>query len=363
MSYKVKVLSIDGGGIRGIIPAIVLNEIEKITQKPIYQLFDLIAGTSTGGILALGLTSSDPDNPGQPFTSEKLIDLYKKQGEVIFKRRQRTSKPILKFLLKQFGLPVTEPQDLFSSKYTSQLKRQTLESYFSKTTYIRDALTEVVITSYDTVLRRPIFFTSNVKKEKKAENYYKICKGCTVFDAAMATSAAPTFFKPYQLSVPNDKKTYILIDGGIFANNPTTLAIIEAMVSYHIKTGERLKLDEILVVSLGTGLQIREFLYKDISEWGILQWTQPFINMALDGQSEVVACQLEQLLSISNLQPKQYYRFQPSMSERIDYVPQQPKEDMDDSTQENITALEGLANKLIDIIKDDLKELSIQLLS
>jgi uncharacterized protein len=85
MSDLIRVLSIDGGGIRGIIPAMVLAEIEKRTKKPISELFGLIAGTSTGGILALGLTK--PDDRGRPqYTAEELISLYEKEGATIFSR-------------------------------------------------------------------------------------------------------------------------------------------------------------------------------------------------------------------------------------------------------------------------------------
>ena len=85
MSDVIKILSIDGGGIRGLIPAVVLAEIEKRTGKPASELFDLIAGTSTGGILALGLTCPAAD--GRPrYSAERLIDLYQKEGNRIFNR-------------------------------------------------------------------------------------------------------------------------------------------------------------------------------------------------------------------------------------------------------------------------------------
>ncbi|MBD2169312.1 patatin-like phospholipase family protein [Calothrix membranacea FACHB-236] len=353
MVYKIKVLSIDGGGIRGIIPAILLARIEEITEKPISELFDLIAGTSTGGILALGLTCLDADNPGKPYTAERLINIYKEEGEIIFSRRK---------FFNKLSLPKT--QDFFRSKYTSQKRKELLQKYFSESN-MQNALKEVFVTSYDTKSRTPIFFTSDIRKEIKTENYQKICRGCKMYDAAMATSAAPTFFKPHQLSIPIHKREYTLIDGGMLANNPTSLAIVEAMVSHNIRTNgeERLSLDDILVVSLGTGLQVREYEYEEISQWGIVQWAQPFINMTLNSQSEVVDCQLEQLLSLSraNLQAKQYYRFQPSFSKVLEYNPT-PQEDMDDTSRKNIANLEALANNLIAVIDDDLKNLSEQLL-
>lgn len=83
--YKFRILSIDGGGIRGLIPAKILAEIEKRTNKRICEMFNLIAGTSTGGILALGLTKPDPNNDKQAhFKAEQLIDLYRHRGGEIF---------------------------------------------------------------------------------------------------------------------------------------------------------------------------------------------------------------------------------------------------------------------------------------
>jgi patatin-like phospholipase/acyl hydrolase len=84
MSFKFKVLSIDGGGIRGIIPAIMLAEIEKRIGKQIFELFDLITGTSTGGILALGLTKPNPQNSQAPlYRARNLIELYRTHGKTI----------------------------------------------------------------------------------------------------------------------------------------------------------------------------------------------------------------------------------------------------------------------------------------
>jgi len=85
MSKTIKILSVDGGGIRGIIPATLLAEIEDRTQKPVSELFQLIAGTSTGGLLALALVK--PDENGKPeYSADKIVDLYEKEGEQIFSR-------------------------------------------------------------------------------------------------------------------------------------------------------------------------------------------------------------------------------------------------------------------------------------
>src|SRR5712692_7803866 len=99
-----RVLALDGGGIRGVIPATVLAEIERRCGKRVGEVFDLIAGTSTGGILALGLTTPDPADPGRPrYRAEDLVALYAEKGPVIFGRS------LLHRLITVFGL--------FGSKY------------------------------------------------------------------------------------------------------------------------------------------------------------------------------------------------------------------------------------------------------
>lgn len=353
MPYKFKILSIDGGGIRGIIPAIILAEIEKRTGKRIFELFDLIAGTSTGGILALGLTKPNPAQFKEAkFTADDLIDLYRNEGKHIF------SQPgILKFadhLLKPIGdilhLPPNNLEDLVKPKYFSEGREQILTKFLGDTP-VKAALKEVLITSYDTELRTPIFFTSIDKKENLGYSFRKICTGFTMKQAAMATSAAPTYFPPYKVDTVHRTEGgyYSLVDGGVFANNPTSLAIMEGIIDFK-KVGQKLDLDDILVVSLGTGSLTRKYHYKEVKNWGQIKWALPIIDMILDGQSESVDCQLEQLLPKSHDTPKQYYRFQAQLSNANDA--------MDDTSDENIARLEKLAELIIEEQGLDLDELS-----
>jgi uncharacterized protein len=330
MGYKYKILSIDGGGIRGIIPAKILAEVEKITGKRICQLFDLIAGTSTGGILALALAKPDPINKTQPqYTAQQLIDLYKNEGKTIFNES----------LLGR----LTNIDDLIRPKFPSKGREAVLNKYFGET-QIKEALTNVFVTSYDIEKRRQVFFINNPQFERPSGyNFRKLCDGYKMKDAAMATSAAPTFFSPYKLANKNpkdDESHYTLIDGGTFANNPTALAIIEAL-NYnkrdpHNIEKEPLRLDEILVVSLATGSLTRRYAYDKAANWGIINWVQPLINIVLDGATETVGYQLDQLLP----QPKQYYRFQRDLT--------QVNDNIDDTTPENIKEIEDLAQAMID---------------
>jgi patatin-like phospholipase/acyl hydrolase len=344
--FKLVVLSIDGGGIKGIVPAMILAEIERRTGKQIHQLFDLIAGTSTGGILSLGLTKPNKDKEAE-FSAEKLVSLYTNEGKKIFKKREIPNLSLLKFL-PLLDLPINL-EELVGSKYTRKEKVQVIQKWFGET-FLDKALTEVIITSYAINERIPILFTNNPhKEESKSKNFRRICSGYKMYNAAMATSAAPTFFKPYSPEfISTAKQKYFFIDGGVIANNPTSIAIIEAMKSYEIKMHKPINLEDILVVSLGTGIATESFS-KETEKWGLIQWVKPLINIVFTGQSEIITYQMEHLLP-----EKHYYRFQFNCekSNRINsqntllekcYV----NEDMDDVSEKNIEELKRAANQLI----------------
>lgn len=341
--FKYKVLSIDGGGIRGIIPAIILKEIERRTQKRIWQLFDLIAGTSTGGFLAMILTMPNPDNPNTArYSMEDIINMYREDGKNIF------HEPFLESL--------TEVDDLLRPKYSSKGRQKVAEKYF-KDVALKDALTNIFITSYDIELRVPVFFINNSRFERHTgTSFRKLCTDYKMVEASMATSAAPTFFQPYQLAMRgcDDAENYALVDGAVFANNPTALAIVEAII-YSQNQGKEVRLEDILVTSLGTGSLTRKFLYEQAVNWGKLQWIQPLINIFLDGASEVANYQLRQLLPDAQNIHKQYYRFQKELTEAND--------DLDNTTEKNIQDLENVAHTIIREQSREIDKLCEQLLT
>ena len=343
MSFKYKILSIDGGGIRGIIPSIILKEIEQRTQKRIWQLFDLIAGTSTGGFLAMILTMPNPDNKTEArYSMEEIINMYRVDGKNIF------HEPFLESL--------TGLDDLLRPKYPSKGRERIAEKYFQDA-FLKDALTNIFITSYDIQIRLPVFFINNPRFQRHTgTNFRKLCNDYKMIEAAMATSAAPTFFEPYKLAMRGCDKDdfYALVDGAVFANNPTALAIVEAII-YTQNNQENITLEDILVTSLGTGSLTRRFAYEQAVNWGKLQWIQPLINIFLDGASEVANYQLRQLLPEAQNSNKQYYRFQKELTEAND--------DLDNTTEENIALLEKVAHTIIQEQSRELDKLCQQLLA
>ncbi|MEH2068932.1 MAG: patatin-like phospholipase family protein [Nostoc sp.] len=347
---KYKILAIDGGGIRGIIPAFLLAEIERRTQKPIFSLFDLIAGTSSGGILALALTkprlsSELSENLSlAEYTAEDLVQLFLEYGVEIF------YEPFFERILG----PI---EDIFlQPKYPSESKKEILNQYFGNA-FLESNLKEVFVTSYDIEQRIPIFFTNKLEKEEvKSKSVRKLSKGFSLLDAALATTATPTYFAPHRIIDPhNSSIAYTLIDGGVFANNPAHLAILEAQTNSKRKEKQVLNTEDILVVSLGTGSLTSAYLYKEVKNWGLLQWGRPLLNIVFDGGSEVVSGQLEQLFESSDGEAKSfYYRFQTFLDEEL--------EEIDNTKLQNTRQLQAVAQRLISEKSQQIDELCSLLL-
>jgi uncharacterized protein len=303
-----KLLSIDGGGIRGIIPAVILAEIEKRTGRSIAALFDLVAGTSTGGILALGLTKPDGDG-GPAFTAARLARLYEDEGRTIFSR--------------DLWHRIYAVDNLLEEKWPAKGIEDVLSRYFGDAR-ITDALTEVLVTSYDIEHRRPYFFKRHKALRERDQDWL-------MSQAARATSAAPTYFEPALLTAA-DRDSLALIDGGVFANNPAMCAYVEAVKLWPEE-------DDFLVLSLGTGELVRAIPYDQARGWGLAKWAQPLIGVVFDGVSDTVDYQLGQLCEDTASTVDAYKRFQVTLTEGND--------DLDDASRTNINALKRLAQNLV----------------
>jgi patatin-like phospholipase/acyl hydrolase len=311
----IKILSIDGGGIRGIIPAMLLAEIEMRTGRPIAQLFDLIAGTSTGGILALGL-SIPKDPPAPLYAASQLIELYERDGARIF------SSPL--------SHTAAACGNLWLAKYPATGIERVLLEYFGNSR-LSDAATNVLITSYEIERSFPFFFRSAIARERSDYDF-------PARQVARATSAAPTYFEPMKLPTGTTTDHYTLdhftlIDGGVFANNPAACALVEARTTQPDAT-------DFLVVSLGTGELTCCLPYQETKNWGVVRWALPMLEIVLDGVSRTVDYQLRHLLPGTSAQCKRYYRFQTTLDSH--------HHRLDDTSPGNITALKMLAYNLVE---------------
>lgn len=296
------ILSIDGGGIRGLIPALLLAELEKRTSQPISDLFDLIAGTSTGGILALGL-SLPKSNKKPKFKAQDLVKLYQERGRDIFSR--------------SFWKGVSSAGGFADEKYSHSGLEKVLKEYFGNSG-LGKARTNVLVSSYDIQNRTPYFFKSWRDGHQTIEMRH----------IARATSAAPTFFEPALLDT--DESTRALVDGGVFINNPAMSAYAEMKRMISKSDPE----EPILIVSLGTGSLTRPISYEDAKDWGQLGWMLPLLSVIFDGVSDAVDYQLNEILDSEH-----FFRFQAKLETAND--------DMDDASRANLEALRLEAERLI----------------
>lgn len=302
------ILSIDGGGIRGLIPALVLAQIEKKTNQPIAKSVDLIAGTSTGGILALGLSKANSQQMPQ-FSAQDLADIYQKRGKEIFSR--------------SLWRGVSSVGGLTDELYSHQGLERVLHEYLGDTP-MGDALTNVVIPTYDIHNREPLFIKS------WREEFAKV----TMKDAARATCAAPTYFEPALIKVAKQQRA--LVDGGVFINSPSVSAYAEAK---RIFPDEK----EFLLISLGTGELNRRIDIDDAKNWGKVGWVAPLIGCIFDGVADAADYQLNILLG------EQYIRMQTVLDIASD--------DMDNVTNGNIANLKSEAKKLLRSNKTQLEKI------
>jgi patatin-like phospholipase/acyl hydrolase len=331
MANKVRILSIDGGGIRGIIPGVIVAEIEKRIQKikgkdaRIGDYFDLMAGTSTGGILTCCYLM--PGEDGKPkFSAEEAVDLYLENGDDIFHRT-------LKQKLGSLG-------GLSDEKYDADEMEEALQMYFGDT-QVKDMLKPCVITAYNISERKAHFFKSHraieeygkskgVAKYKNSEEKHRNFK---LRDAARATSAAPTYFEAAKVwSIHKRPKSFPLIDGGVFANNPALCAYAEAR-TVDFSTMDKPKnpsAKDMFLVSISTGSIEEEYTYRKAKDWGPIGWIKPLIDIMMGGNSETVHYQLKQIWStLKGAQSKDYVRLQPTLLEQVN-------PEMDDASKKNM---------------------------
>jgi len=290
-----RILSIDGGGIRGVIPGTIIAALEKAVGAPLASKFHLIAGTSTGGILASGLARELP--------APKLLDFYTTDGAGIFTPA---------FL-----------GDLDGPKYAAAPLEAALKTALGDTK-LSDLKHDLLVPAYDLQARANMLLRSWCARGVESTDLHG--DDFLLRDVARATSAAPTYFPP--ASVPSlSGKSYGLVDGGMFANNPALLALVAARRLMPLAT-------RFLVVSLGTGAVESPIAYADAVNWGLIGWASPLIDILFSAMNDTVDFELDQLAPLVA-----HVRLQSSLTGA--------SEAMDDASASNVTNLVACANATI----------------
>lgn len=320
---KIAILSIDGGGIRGIIPSTFLATLKDMLElnglkKPYHQIFSLIAGTSTGGLITLALTVPrfqktdgslyDPEGGMVP---QRLPELYEELGDRAFPGNNQN----IRRTIRQF----------FTSKYSAGPLRSILTEMYGSCT-VKQALTNLLITSFDMATMQPVFI-----KKRPPEAGGDTDPDFFMVDAALATTAVPTYYPPANVvSADKSQRKYCLVDGGIFCINPAMSALTEAR--------KMMPDAEYIILSLGTGTQTEEYRTEAMSRWGFFNWIAPWLGVPL-----ISAVGEGQRISTTHMLKKypkvELYRF--------DIELEKGKGRIDDGSAENLKYLRDKANEMI----------------
>ncbi|SDE60917.1 CBASS cGAMP-activated phospholipase [Cellulophaga baltica] len=268
---KFKILSIDGGGIKGVFPAMFLMLLEDELKNrsdgktKIYQHFDLITGTSTGGIIAIALALG--------ISAKEIYNLYLDNAKEIFGNK----KPFFFGQIRNSAHERNFLETLVRNKFK--------EVNSGNDPRLKDCKTDICIPIYDLIQGNPSVLKT--KYHPAFERDYHI----PAYQAAMATSAAPTYFDPYTsdyIDLNGTKKDFSnKVDGGVMANNPTLVALLEATKAFKVE------MSQLEILSLGTG-------YKKFTDgnsrkkWGLYYWMrkdkrQRLIDLFMQSQSQLVA--------------------------------------------------------------------------
>ncbi len=316
----VKILSIDGGGIRGYIPALILENLairlkEQGKSEDFSRHFDIVAGTSSGSLTALGITSpaidkQKPDNFSSipQYSISDIVNIYEVRRNDIFPR-----------------IPLAGIQTLrqaFHEKYDDSGFKKLLEDLFGNRT-LADTLTNVLISSYDLKSAKPVMIRKSMLSETR-ENFY-------IKDIARGSSAAPTYFEPHTMTSLSGNTEYCLIDGAMAANNPALCAYVEARQLYPMA-------HKFIICSFGTGFIPHHWDYKKAQKWGFLDWISPqngtpLYHIMTGAQEQCVDSQVSAIPEI------EYYRINPILKFG--------KDDIDDTSIKNMKLLKSVAGKEI----------------
>ncbi|XP_020095253.1 patatin-like protein 3 isoform X2 [Ananas comosus] len=292
----ITVLSIDGGGVRGIIPGVILEFLESRLQDydgkdaRIADYFDVIAGTSTGGLLTAMLTAPAPDNVKRPlFEAKDIVQFYLRHCPYMFPQRRSG---IFSYFAKTRDMLGIIKGPKYDGKYLHKLVNDVLGG-----TKLDQTLTNVVIPAFDIKLLQPTIFSTFKAKAHCVKNP-------RLADVCISTSAAPTYLPAHYFETKDDEgssQSFHLVDGGVAANNPTLVAMGQVTKEVDRKNKEfpaemkPLDYRKYLVISIGTGAPLQEgkFDARKASKWGAFGWlvgegTTPLIDIFFQASSDMV---------------------------------------------------------------------------
>ncbi len=279
MKKNFKILSLDGGGLRGIVPVLILEEIEKRSGKRIIDLFDLISGTSTGGLIACGVTVSD-DGINPVYTLQEIEDIYTQRGKDIFPRKTVAGKII------------NSVTSLKQPRFSEAGLDKVLTEFFG-TRRMTSCLKPILVTSFDLYNNEALFFKSRHAISRPGRN-------ALLKDVCRATSAAPTYLPAYKFNF--DNKTRVCVDGGVYINNPSVASLVEVTKYHKAKPYEMesVTLNNIQMLSLGTGTYSADIARKKVESWGLLDWATSITDVMMQAVNQTASYMADELTKTDN---------------------------------------------------------------
>lgn len=307
-----KILSIDGGGIKGLYSATVLERLEEKAGKKSGECFDMICGTSTGGLIALGLASGK--------SSEELARMYLENGKRIFPTSEIS---IIRFI--QRTLFQTLGQTLFFGKFSQKALKETLDETYG-TTKLGDLNNLVCIPSFNLISGMPRMF-----KYPHKEGGFFMDKDISLVDAGLATSAAPTYLPVHEIG---DK---LFIDGGLWANNPSMCGLLEALKFF---VGEEKEFSHVEILSIPSISQPSGWLANVRRRRSFLGWRSKLIQIPMDGQAYFTDFFLSNTIKLLNKDSKYIRLKSPTLSsEQMKVI------DMDRADKKALKTLRNLGDQ------------------
>ncbi|XVE89963.1 hypothetical protein DITRI_Ditri20bG0038600 [Diplodiscus trichospermus] len=337
----ITILSIDGGGVRGIIPGTILAFLETQLQKldgenaRIADYFDFIAGTSTGGLVTAMLAFPNENN--RPIFAAKDINrFYLQESPHIFPQEPEQPHQLVAIWIERAAL---------APKYDGLYLHKMIKEMLGNRR-LSQTLTNVIIPSFDIKLLQPIVFSTLKARRDDSED-------APLADVCISTSAAPYFLPPYYFEIKTSKgsKKFNLVDGGVAANNPTLLAISEVTkemsLNRKVPCLNNMDFSKLLVLSLGTGSSKRDEKLEvgDGKSWGLFSWfmgpngTNPLFDVVLTATDDMVDIYLSVFFHGSSFKDN-YLRIQ---IDSLKYT----QAATDNSNKENLENLEKIANELL----------------
>lgn len=325
-SRKACILSIDGGGMRGIIPARVLSYLEDSLKKKsgnpdarIADFFDIVAGTSVGGLI--GTMVCTDDGNGRPlFSGEEAWKLIAEKGKRIFK-------------IPPLKRPFAKLRGILTPRYSTKHMESILKEYLvrdGRELTLKDTLKPLLIPCYDLSSAGAFLFSRADALQTDSYDFplTGICR---------ATSAVPGFFKPARLFSVDSKTSVVGIDGGLVMNNPAAAAVTHVLHNT-VEFSHVRSVGDMLVLSLGTGLFDRAYTHDKVKLWGAFQWAKPVARIVLDGISDMV----DHFMSMAFSEHRNnYVRLQ------VSGLPGRCLTEMDDPSSSNVRRLTNIADDML----------------